>query len=390
MDKATELLSFLKKIKLFAGFSEDDLKKILPFIRFQVFRENQWLIKEGDIGHHLYIIKTGYVEVIKKGKEEGLVPRLDIIGPGGWVGEMAHFEKEKRTASIRSLDRVEAFVFLLDELLSSPVGELYHSKLLGNLAKRINQRLRKTNETLVNELTKRLKVTKANNQISSALIHMMVLLAIFMNVIKYLAVHDEEFFIFNTYFPLLMIIIFGASSAWLIKETGYPLSFYGLTLEKWKRHAWEGFVFTLPFLALVVLIKFVLIKNISVFAELPLFVFVGPGQSLTSYLWILGVYLLLTPAQELIARGFLQSCLRNFFHGRYKIFFAIFMANVFFEMVHIVHALSFAVSAFCFGLFWGYLYERQKSLIGVSVSHALLGGWTFFVMGFDPIFKILG
>ena len=37
------------------------------------------------------------------------------------------------------------------------------------------------------------------------------------------------------------------------------------------------------------------------------------------------------------------------------------------------------------GLFWGWLYARHGTLIGVSVSHILLGLWTVFVVGIEGV-----
>jgi CRP/FNR family cyclic AMP-dependent transcriptional regulator len=36
--------------------------------------------------------------------------------------------------------------------------------------------------------------------------------------------------------------------------------------------------------------------------------------------------------------------------------------------------------AFFTGLFWGWLYARQRGLVGVSVSHVLLGMWALDVV----------
>ena len=37
-------------------------------------------------------------------------------------------------------------------------------------------------------------------------------------------------------------------------------------------------------------------------------------------------------------------------------------------------------AAFAAGLFWGWLYARQRALAGVSVSHIVLGFWAFEVV----------
>jgi hypothetical protein len=47
-------------------------------------------------------------------------------------------------------------------------------------------------------------------------------------------------------------------------------------------------------------------------------------------------------------------------------------------------SVSFAFVSFFPGLLWGALFARQKSIVGVSVSHILCGWFGFFVLGFEP------
>ena len=51
-----------------------------------------------------------------------------------------------------------------------------------------------------------------------------------------------------------------------------------------------------------------------------------------------------------------------------------------FSAAHLYVSPGLAVIAFVAGLFWGWLYARQSGLIGVSVSHVLLGLWAFEVV----------
>ncbi|HGC5656427.1 hypothetical protein SFB48_01050 [Legionella pneumophila] len=49
--------------------------------------------------------------------------------------------------------------------------------------------------------------------------------------------------------------------------------------------------------------------------------------------------------------------------------------------MHTHLGLTFASLTFIAGLFWGWLFHRQKSLLGVSVSHVILGVWSLFIVG---------
>ncbi len=385
-----EIIPFLKSSELFQDFSEGELTLLISFVRFRTFNEGDWIIKEGEVGQNLYLIKTGRVEIVKKDEEYNSYTRLEVLGPGEWVGEMAFFEQEKRSASIRALGKVEVVILMLEDLRASEQEEHFYPKIIKQLSKRISQRLRKTDDSLIVSLTEKLKLVKASNQASDALIHIMIWFALFINLAKVLALHAKQFPVVAFVFPTLSILVFGVSSAWLIRKSDYPLSFYGLTTHKWFRHTIEAIAYTIPLLILVTLIKYVLIHTVSDFKRLDLFVFTQKGKGFYGYIFLWVMYLVFVPVQELTARSFLQSCFRNIFHGKYRAFFAILTSNLLFEMAHTIEYLSFAISTFCFGIFWGYLFEKQQSIVGACVSHAILGAWVFFALDYDPVFAIIG
>ena len=60
---------------------------------------------------------------------------------------------------------------------------------------------------------------------------------------------------------------------------------------------------------------------------------------------------------------------------------AIFGSNIIFSSGHLYISVGLSVTAFLAGLFWGWLYSRQRRLAGVAVSHMLLGFFAFEVVG---------
>lgn len=389
-ENSRNLIEFLKKSDIFADFKDEEILLLLPYIRIMEFSRGDWLIKEGDTGQHLYLIKSGQVEIVKKEEEWGYFQRLDVLGAGEWLGEMAHFEEGKRSASVRALDKVEVIVLLTDELRSSKVGDLFYPKIIRHLTRRISERLRKTGDSLITSLTEKLKLIRSSNQISSALVHIMILFALYINIAKVLLARADEFPTLSVLFPSIAAIAFGLSACWLIRASDYPLSFYGLTMENWKRHALEGLLVSIPIIVLITLIKWGLIHFVSDFSDISIFESPFEDASFMKAFFFITLYLSLVPLQELVARSFLQSCFRDFFQGRYRAFFAILTANLLFEMTHTVHNMSFALSAFFLGFFWGYLFERQKSIVGVCVSHTLIGGWVLFVLNYELVFRAIG
>lgn len=64
---------------------------------------------------------------------------------------------------------------------------------------------------------------------------------------------------------------------------------------------------------------------------------------------------------------------------------AIVIANLLFASAHAYIGFWFCVFAFLPGLFWGWLFARQRSLVGVTVSHILVGLWAIFALGIHAV-----
>ncbi|HET7839741.1 MAG TPA: CPBP family intramembrane glutamic endopeptidase, partial [Rectinemataceae bacterium] len=174
--------------------------------------------------------------------------------------------------------------------------------------------------------------------------------------------------------------------------SGYPPSAFGLTLRGAGRVILEAIGWTLPLIALLVAFKLVLILFVPGFRgrglidPADLVARLGKGE-LGLYLLFLLLYTLFSPIQEFIARGCIQSSFRNFLPDtRRSIWISIILSNLLFSMAHSHLNLGFAIVAFVPGLFWGWMYERQRSLLGVCVSHVLLGDLAIYVLGFSSSF----
>ena len=72
-----------------------------------MYEPGQEIVREGDVGQSLFIIRTGEVEVLKK-RANGQPPEvLATLGAGDHFGEVAVFRRMRRTATVRARTRVE-------------------------------------------------------------------------------------------------------------------------------------------------------------------------------------------------------------------------------------------------------------------------------------------
>jgi membrane protease YdiL (CAAX protease family) len=87
-------------------------------------------------------------------------------------------------------------------------------------------------------------------------------------------------------------------------------------------------------------------------------------------------YLVVAPLQEFITRGVVQSSLQRLLVGRSKIVLSIMITSFLFGSLHVFSSLYLGLVATISGWLWGWMYYRHNNLIGVSISHFLIGNLT--------------
>ena len=102
-----------------------------------VYRDNAVIVRQGESGDCMYVVQAGQVEVIRE--EGGHERRIGVISEGSFFGEMAIFETEMRSASVRALG--EARVLKIDK--KALLRRIKEDPLLAvNLLKTLSARLR--------------------------------------------------------------------------------------------------------------------------------------------------------------------------------------------------------------------------------------------------------
>jgi CRP-like cAMP-binding protein len=391
MSDREDILVFLKKIELFKDFSESELNLLLPFIERAVFEKGAYIFKEGEEGKRLCILRKGRVEIIKEENEIEHY-RLAELGPGEWVGEMALFDAFKRTASVRALEKTEVVFLSFADLNVLSQEKISYSKIALHLGKTISKRLKSTNEIAVKSLKEQLRFTEIHDTMGRLIIYLFFLLALLFFTFKIFNQYSPHSVIFRIISCLLTVAI-AVTAILLVVRSGYPLKFYGVTAKNWRGAVVDAIMWTIPILVLMVIFKWIMIHSWPEFKDLPLTHF---GHLKRPWLYffsakeqnfaiLITIYILLVPLQEFIARGCLQSCFEVFFKKPHNVILAILASNLLFALFHGLQPFSFIAVTFIMGLFWGWLYHRQKTLVGVSVSHMLVAFFAFVILDYDKI-----
>ena len=114
-------LEVLQKCKIFKGLSLDHIKMISIQGNILEFDKDDIIVEEGQVGHPLYILLEGRVEVFlpKKRKfhtqERPTRIKLNRLGIGDCVGEYSLIDEESASASVSAVDRCRVFRISRDE-----------------------------------------------------------------------------------------------------------------------------------------------------------------------------------------------------------------------------------------------------------------------------------
>lgn len=94
-----EKIIVLNKVPLFSPLKTEDLHRISTIASEEIYEDGDSLFYEGDIGDRLFIVVSGEVLILKnqKGKEECLA----VLKENDFLGELALFDAETRTATAR-------------------------------------------------------------------------------------------------------------------------------------------------------------------------------------------------------------------------------------------------------------------------------------------------
>jgi CRP-like cAMP-binding protein len=152
-----EDFDFFKKIFIFQDLEEETLQQVLHLARPCFFPQNSIILKEGESGDSMYIMREGEVEITKNltlvldpdlPKEKRMIRLKSEDGVS--FGEMALLEKDSRSATVTALTDCRLMELNREDFLgfireNSDTG----CKIMLRLAQLLSRHLRKTDQDVV-------------------------------------------------------------------------------------------------------------------------------------------------------------------------------------------------------------------------------------------------
>lgn len=379
-DEAARAL--LGRCPIFRRCNGDDLAALAARARWVEHADGADVVREGDPSDDLLIVESGQAQVLKRGAA-GDEHAINRVGPGDSIGEMALFDRVPRSATVRASGTVRTLVLPLDHVVQQAGQRPSLVPVLVDIGALVAERLRVAGVNAAATADRVLAEERTRAVMGRFTLLLMMAYTLYTWVLG-TAVQVKQTFGHSEFITVPAIFVCCAILFVFVRVSGYPARFFGLTTENAGRHIGEAVLFTLPLLAITVLLKLALITWVPAMHGLPVFQMFSPpppGLPASGFNpWLAAAYVFFAPFQELIYRGGLQGPLSHFLTGRWHNALAIVGANVIFSAAHLYVSPGLAVMAFLAGLFWGWLYARQRGLVGVSVSHILLGFWAFEIV----------
>ena len=125
-------IELIKSVPLFSSCSKKELEAIASQADELVVPTGKALTKEGDRGREFMVIVEGSAEVRKKGR------RLNLLGSGDFLGEIALLSGGPRTATVTTTSETDLLV-LTDRAFSNVTKKMpsIHASVVKALSERL-------------------------------------------------------------------------------------------------------------------------------------------------------------------------------------------------------------------------------------------------------------
>ncbi|MBN1897802.1 MAG: cyclic nucleotide-binding domain-containing protein [Spirochaetes bacterium] len=143
-----EIAKILTRINIFKGLTPFERAKISRYFRKREYNPGEMIVKEGQSGDRMYVIREGAVKVAKslsKSKEQVLANLVD----GDFFGDMALLDGSPRSASVYAISKVKML-----ELYRASLQEFIDReprigvKMLYNVARILAERIRASGDKI--------------------------------------------------------------------------------------------------------------------------------------------------------------------------------------------------------------------------------------------------
>jgi CRP-like cAMP-binding protein/membrane protease YdiL (CAAX protease family) len=381
-------LDVLESAEVLKGLTAKQMTELGSVSSVRRYAPGEFILREGDLDPILYVLVDGHAHLTKNTSFSGDTVRMTEFREGDVLGELKIIDPRPNSASVVSVTKVTAVAIDLEALAKSSGLAEARGTILSNVGKILAARLRATTGQGADALQRELEESRARTYAGRFIVLILAMLATYQLGLLALELVPLNERPASSILSFAMIVWAAIPITLSLKHTPFPLESYGLTARRGGQFAVQALLWTIPILALMLFLKLALMRWAPSMIGRPLFdpgaVFIRTGSfNIQLYFVYALIYSVHAPLQEFVVRAGFQGTLQHLSPAasggiNWK---AILVSNLLFSAAHSYFGLWFCFAVFVPGLFWGWMFARQRSLIGVAISHVLIGLWGIFALG---------
>lgn len=357
-------LEDLKTLPLMQNLTEEQLKKVAKASKIHHLKEGQNVIVEDEKSSSIYLILEGVLDVLKgdASKKESFF--IASIAAHNFFGEMSFYDDSPRSTTVKTKTACTLLEISKEKILLCPKGKKIIEQIKYNIIhqKGFFDRLRISNSRLVESLQNEKRSLEIRNEFGNFFI-LTVVQTIIVILVNYILVQKNEIknhnFLYSNQFVWSYLVIVALPCFVFVLFSNKRFHDFGLTLGVARKTITDTLIALVVIIsALFVMQHYHLIKVARVFDVGAL------------------IYLFHAFLQEFVAKGVTQTALYEFF-GEKKVILPVLISSALFGIIHIHFGWQAVLITFGFGILLGFLFQRQRSIYGISLIHAILGSAAF-------------
>ncbi|TXK76410.1 cyclic nucleotide-binding domain-containing protein [Paenibacillus sp. N3.4] len=351
----------------------------LAALRIVSYAPQADIVREGEQGDALYVIESGMATVWQEDKQGGR-RQVGELHKGDIIGELSLLTGASRAATVSAVMEVSAIRLNrqdFEDLLQAypSLSGLFLSKNYKRLSASYYE-LEQKNGELITALHARV-------ELSSLFICVVLLMSVYAFILGFfksdtflsLSFANTLAFVLTRFLEVITLLII----LWILRSSRMPLREFGVNANDFGKTVFESILVSAAVVVGLIALKYGVLQ-----LELNPF----PNQILINWHywdWTYVSYIVVAPLQEFIARGVFQNTVARLIVSKRAVFWSILITSVLFGALHLHTSIGLGMAAFMTSWLWGWMFARQRTLIGVGLSHfiigncaGLLGFWTIF------------
>ncbi|EEA95477.1 cAMP-binding domain of CRP or a regulatory subunit of cAMP-dependent protein kinases [Pseudovibrio denitrificans] len=360
------------------------IREVLDCAQYFSLKAHENLLVQGQSADRFFIILEGELEVIKV-DQDGADTVLGHLKAGDVAGELAyiraHVGPQRYIATVRAKRDTVVASLSWNRYGTLPTSTETNSMLFRYFARQAAHQLEQTSSRVLEEIKIRSRRLQAYAVLLVANMIAMSSFALFISLYKSTFDDYGYGFIAMTIYSLSLNFILAAILFYIMKNLYLPPRIFGLEFTHLPSQFGYGLVMTIPIILVMAGVRYIVHPSEESFS----FYFLshqvqGPFMGWPEFAFAIFYALVMCPIQQFIVRCGMQVPVTAALgpHKISSVFWGNFAASVAFSIIHLPYSKLAVLLTFMVSFYWGLMFQRRRSWIAVSTSHAIAGLAAFY------------